>query len=291
MDKRYSQKDIRRIIDEGSVLDKAKLYLRDRLGYFDSRFILSFGQPEELSKSVSPDDREIWEDLISFGLRLENGLKDLVRLLIKIQAERQGLTHSLIERMELETFQDLLNDFLLLANNGDPTDIDSQRKIRVGIIEKSLANKHFSLTKPTITPDGFLSLSLNKGGDEFRTIKELSEDRRESLSKLMTEFLCYESAMKRRIKESEIRLSEYDSLLRQLRETLEQPVSSFLRFEGVQDERLSQIGECRLKDRTDQRIPYPAMANIIEDFSLRVEDINLKEKENQERITQIYNQI
>lgn len=290
MDKRYTLKEIQRIINDGSVGEKAKLYLRDRIGYFDSRFILSFGQPEELSKSVSPDDREIWEDLVSYGLRLENGLRDLLRLVIRIQSEKSGLSHSLIERVELEQYQDLLNDFLLVGNNGDPTDIETQRKIRVGIIQQGLRNKHFTLTRPTIGEDGFINLNLDKGDGRFKTLREHSEDRLESLRGLLTEYLCYETAMRRRIKESNLRLPEYENLLKGLRENIDQPVSSMLRFVGVQDERLFQIGECHLKDGPKGN-PYPAMSNLIEDFSLRIEDIDLNKEEQIERINQIYKQI
>ena len=104
-------------------------------------------------------------------------------------------------------------------------------------------------------------------------------------------YLCYEVAIRRRIPELGLSVPEYESLLTRYREVVEEPVSVSLRWAGVQDNRTYQLGETNLKDRDPQEYPFPSLRRLIEDFSVRYQDIDLESIENQQEIKRLYEQI
>ena len=106
---KYIKKEIEKIIEKGSVSKKATLFLRDRMGYFGSGFILTYEEIERLTLSVKPEKRKEWESYISFGLRLENGFKDLDRFLRELTGYRETLLRTLTEIRDFEILEECLN--------------------------------------------------------------------------------------------------------------------------------------------------------------------------------------
>ena len=300
-DRRYSRGDIERIFSSGTIKQKARLFIRDRMGYFGEGFILSSGDANSLPLSFEAWKRKEWMEFVSMGLRIENGFKDMNRSLVQIQQKRNNLLRTLSEIHDFEKIELLLNT--ILESNIDPEEknLDPQFEYRdeetegdvavvrreVQIYESDLDSKRYRLIRPTLDSENHINLGLS--GDD--SLREQAEIERNILRAEMTFYLRYEVAIKRRISEFPLVIPEYESLLKKNREVIEQPVSMSLRWVGVQDNRTYQIGECNLKDRRPQEYPFPSLMDMIEDFSVRPQDIDLDSIESQAKITELYNQI
>ena len=304
MIKEYTEEEIDRIFYSGTTKEKATLYLRDRLGYFKFGipFLLNKGEPEVLMDSVNPYELKEWNKYISMGLRIENGFKDLNRFLMILMSYRDDLSKILSEMSDLEGIEEVVNDSLLGLSSKDPLLLsedeteDFQRKIRGMTLSMSIKHAHFNKIKPVITPEGLFDFNprpevLNPFGDmkEFRGIRDRAMSAYLYYKNWVSNYLCYEEAMRRRIKTAKIKLPEYEKLLTNLRGGLnvrQEPHS--LRYEGFQDVRLIMFGE---GSRTGEMFPYPAMIDLIEDLSVRIEDIDLNTEENQKKIKEYFDSI
>ena len=163
-------------------------------------------------------------------------------------------------------------------------------------LSMSIKHAHFNKIKPVITPEGLFDFNprpevLNPFGDmkEFRGIRDRAMSAYLYYKNWVENYLCYEEAMRRRIKTAKIKLPEYEKLLTNLRGGLnvrQEPHS--LRYEGFQDVRLIMFGE---GSRTGEMFPYPAMIDLIEDLSVRIEDIDLNTEENQKKIKEYFDSI
>lgn len=293
-DRRYSQTDIDRIFDSGTIKQKSRLYLRDRMGYFGQGFILNFDDAKELPLSFEPWKRDEWEKYVSFGLRLENGFKDMSRSLERIRQDRFILLRILSEIHDFEKLELLLNR--LLDPDLDPTlwdDIGEPDSLLPRLALDNLRerliheDKSFKLIDLTLDPSNHIDLNLSGDG----SLREQAKKRRDILREEMRLYLCYEVAIKRRIPELGLSIPEYENLLKKNREVIEEPVSLSLRWEGVQDNRTYQIGEANLKDRDPQEYPFPSLMRMIEDYSVRPQDIDLNSIENRNDIERLYHQI
>ena len=291
---RYSQREIDRIIESGSVKQRARLAIRDRMGYHGAGFILTYEQVERLNLSVQDIiERKQWEDLTSRGLRLENGFKDLKLILRDLSRDRENLLTTLRTIRDFELLEEIINKLIdpqeeSLFRATDPQSIDFLSQISLdNMRDRRISSKGFSLIKPTLDPSNHLNLNLT--GEDSLT--ERAKFLRGELMERMREYLCYEVAMRQRISELKLDIPEYEEVLMANREIVEQPVSMSLRFEGVQDNRTYQIGEANLKDRDPQEYPFPSLSDLIEDYSVRPQDIDLDSEENQEFINKCYNQL
>ena len=293
-DRRYSQTDIDRIFDSGTIKQKSRLYLRDRMGYFGQGFILNFDDAKELPLSFEPWKRDEWEKYVSFGLRLENGFKDMSRSLERIRQDRFILLRTLSEIHDFEKLELLLNrlidpdlDPVLWDTIGEPETIVPRVALE-NLRDRDIPiDKSFRLIDLTLDPSNHIDLHLSGDG----SLREQAEKRRDILREEMRLYLCYEVAIRRRIPELGLSIPEYEDLLKKNREVIEEPVSLSLRWEGVQDNRTYQIGEANLKDRDPQEYPFPSLMRMIEDYSVRPQDIDLNSIENQNDIERLYHQI
>lgn len=291
-DRRYSQGDIDRIISSGSIKQKSRLYIRDRMGYFGQGFILTYEDIDRLVLSVEAWKREEWNEFVSLGLRLENGFKDMRICLDRVKDLRNNLVRTLSEIHDFEKLELLLNRILdpvegeLWDSVGDPDSLLSDIALS-HLRDKGIELDGFRLISPRLDPSNHIDLRLSGKG----TIRDRAGVEKNLLRREMTFYLCYEVAIRRRISELNLVIPEYDSLLNKNREVVEQPVSMSLRWEGVQDNRTFQIGETDLKDRDPQDHPFPSLMRMIEDFSVRVKDIDLDSEENIELINKLYSQI
>lgn len=293
-DRRYSQTDIDRIFDSGTIKQKSRLYLRDRMGYFGQGFILNFDDAKELPLSFEPWKRDEWEKYVSFGLRLENGFKDMSRSLERIRQDRFILLRTLSEIHDFEKLELLLNrlidpdlDPVLWDTIGEPETIVPRVALE-NLRDRDIPiDKSFRLIDLTLDPSNHIDLNLSGGG----SLREQAEKRRDILREEMRLYLCYEVAIRRRIPELGLSIPEYEDLLKKNREVIEEPVSLSLRWEGVQDNRTYQIGEANLKDRDPQEYPFPSLMRMIEDYSVRPQDIDLNSIENKNDIERLYHQI
>lgn len=291
-DRRYSRGDIERIISSGSIKQKSRLYIRDRMGYFGQGFILTYEDIDRLVLSVEAWKRDEWNQFVSMGLRLENGFKDMNRNLDRLKRDRSDLLRTLSEIHDFEMFEDLLNR---LIDPRDPSlwdavgDHDSLlTDISLDILrERGIKTDGFSLISPTLDSSNHIDLRLSGAG----SLRERAGKLRDGVKYEMGLYLCYEVAMRRRIKELGLVIPEYENLLNLNKAVVDEPVSMSLRWEGVQDNRTYQIGEANLKDRDPQEYPFPSLMRMIEDYSVRPQDIDLNSTENKERITRLYNQI
>ena len=292
-DRKYSRGDIERIFSSGTIKQKARLYIRDRMGYFGQGFILSPSEAEQLPLSFEGWKREEWESFVSLGLRLENGFKDMNRSLERMKRDRADLVRTLSEIHDFEKLETIVNklldpllDFGLWESVGEPDSPLAQ--IALGNLrERNIELDGFSLVKPTLDPDNHINLNTSGEG----SLRERAENLRDRLRKEMRFYLCYEVAIRRRIEELGLVIPEYEDLLSQNRKVVEEPVSMSLRWEGVQDNRTFQLGETNLKDRDPQEYPFPSLRKMIEDYSVRVKDIDLDSPENQNEINLTYEQI
>jgi len=291
-DRRYSQGDIDRIISSGSIKQKSRLYIRDRMGYFGQGFILTYEDIDLLVLSVEAWKRKEWNEFVSLGLRLENGFKDLNICLDRIKGLRKELVRTLSEIHDFEKLELLLNRLLdpveaeLWDSVGEPDSLISDIALS-RLRDKGIEFDRFKLVSPTLDSSNHINLRLSGKG----SLREVAEAERNLLRRETRYYLCYEVAMKQKVKELGLNIPEYDNLFIQNREVIEQPVSMSLRWEGVQDNRTYQLGETNLKDIDPQDHPFPSLMRMIEDYSVRVKDIDLDSPENKELTNRLYSQI
>ena len=292
-DRKYSRGDIERIFSSGTIKQKARLYIRDRMGYFGQGFILSPSEAEQLPLSFEAWKREEWESFVSLGLRLENGFKDMNRSLERIKRDRADLHRTLSEIHDFEKIEEILNRLLdpvidgtLWESVGEQDCPIPQLALR-NLMDRGVEMDGFSLVRPTLDPDNHINLHTSGEG----SIRERAEKLRDRLRREMRFYLCYEVAIRQRISELGLNIPEYEDLLSQNREVVEEPVSLSLRWAGVQDNRTFQLGETNLKDRDPQEYPFHSLRKMIEDYSVRVKDIDLDSPENQKEIRLTYEQI
>lgn len=293
-DRRYSEGDLDRIFSSGSIKQKARLYIRDRMGYFGQGFILSPSEAEQLPRSFEGWKRDEWEKYVSFALRLENGFKDMNRSLERIRRNRSDLLRTLSEIHDFEKLELLLNrlidpdlDPVLWDSIGEPDTIVPRVALE-NLRDRDIPiDKSFRLIDLTLDPSNHIDLHLSGDG----SLREQAGKLRDRLRKEMRFYLCYEVAIRQRIPELGISVPEYENLLKKNREVIEEPVSLSLRWEGVQDNRTYQIGEANLKDRDPQEYPFPSLMRMIEDYSVRPQDIDLDSPESKKEIKITYEQI
>lgn len=292
-DRRYSRGDIERIISSGTIKQKSRLYIRDRMGYFGQGFILTPEEAQQLPLSFEAWKRDEWEGYVSLGLRLENGFKDMNRSLDRLRRNRADLLRTLSEIHDFEKIEVLLNELLVPVDDpslwetiGEP-DSPLPRIVLDNQLDRRLRIDGFNLIRPTLDSSNHINLNLSGAG----SLRERAETMRNRLRNEMRFYLCYEVAIRRRISELNLNIPEYENLLKQNREVVEEPVSMSLRWEGVQDNRTYQIGEANLKDRDPQEYPFPSLMRMIEDYSVRPQDIDLNSGENQNEIRITYEQI
>lgn len=286
---KYIKKEIEKIIERGSVSKKATLFLRDRMGYFGSGFILTYEEIERLTLSVKPEKRKEWESYISFGLRLENGFKDLDRFLRELTGYRETLLRTLTEIRDFEILEECLNK--LVNKDSDEFrqglfDFSVPEDAKENIETNRVETGGLSLVRMTL--DKWNNISLNLTGEGSLT--ERAEKNRDDLREQMRSYLCYEEAMIGRIKESKIEVPEYGDKLRKNRSVLEKPVSMRVRFQGRQDNRTYQTSLVR-PEEGPLELPYPALRDLVENYSVYPEEINLNEEKNIKLINEYYNQI
>lgn len=302
MIKKYTPEKIKEILTEGSVRDKATLFLRDRMGYFqfDLHFILNFGEPEELMNSIAPHELREWNEYISMGLRIENAFRDLHRFMFIASDSRGEMIKLLSFLTDLEEMEDLLNETLLtgtLHNSLDPNvapDLETIHKLRFSTARHSLLNRTFSHLKPVLSDVGDIDINLRgttiEEDDRFKTLKEKVDDKWWETEMWMRNVLLFIEALRRRFKMMDLILPEYEHLISQYMNVLDSPLAGHLRFEGVQDNRLFYLGDYD-KTSADIFTPYPAMREIIEDYSLRISEVDPKLDENEDTITRYFNSI
>lgn len=302
MIKEYTEEEIDRIFYSGTTKEKATLYLRDRMGYFKFGipFLLNKGEPEILMDSVNPYEFKEWNKYISMGLRIENGFRDLYRFLNILMNFRDDLSKILSEMTDLEGIEEVVNESLLNCSSKDPLIMnedeteDINRQIRGMSLTSAMKHAHFNKIQPVITPEGLFDFNprpevhnLFGENNEFRGIRDRAMSAYLNYRKWVENYLCLEEALRRRIRTAKLRLPEYEKLLSTFRtglSTRQEPHS--LRYEGFQDVRLIMFGE---GSRTGEMFPYPAMIDLIEDLSVRIEDIDLNTEENQEQIKKHFN--
>ena len=295
MIKRYTPTKIQEIIDEGSVKEKAILFLRDRMGYFqyDLNFILDFGVPEELTNSVAPEDQQEWNDYISKGLRIENAFRDLNRFMMNANKYREDLYRTISYLLDMEEMEEMTTDLLLMVGKHSrlhpKEDTQLIEDLRRANGEMVILGRKFSHIDPTITKDGTIDLHLSKRGEEdtFPTLRDRMEFERTQAKEWMMRFLLFVEAMRRRFKEIEIVIPEYETLISAYTTILDKPMSGSLRFQGVQERRLFHLGEYKETGET----PYPAMRDLIEDYSINISEVDPQMEEHEELIIKYYNSI
>lgn len=281
---RYTDKEIRSIVSRGSVRQKARLFLRDRMGYSGRGFILDYATIDRLVLSVEEEDREKWEEFVSFGLRLENGFKDLGGLASRIDIYRTEVQANLLTILDSENYEVLLNS-LLVPREYLSEGLLPDEPLREVVLER-LRNGipplgRFIMTKPRIDEEGCIDLGLKEGatkraGESYSFLREMLSD-----------FVHYEEAMWRRIRESKLDIPEYEEQMSVNRQRVERPVSYCVRWDGVQDSRLFRCGQPIRKAGDPQEYPFPALREIVEKYSFRLDDIPLEEN----KVIEFYKQI
>jgi len=295
MIKKYTPTKIQEIIEFGSVKDKAILFLRDRMGYFQNglSFILDFGDPEILTDSVLSMDQRQWNEYISQGLRIENAFRDLNKFMMTATKFREDLSKTISILLDMEEMEEMTTDLLLMvgkhAKLHPKEDSELINNLRRANGEMVLLGRKFSHIDPTITEDGTIDLHLTKRGEEdnFATLRDTMEFERTQAKEWMTRFLLFVEAMRRRFREMEIVLPEYEQLISAYTKLLDKPLMGSLRFQGVQERRLFHLGEYKETGET----PYPAMRDLIEDYSINISDIHPQREKHEELIITYYNSI
>ena len=297
MIKKYTPTKIQEIIDEGSVKDKAILFLRDRMGYFqyDLNFILDFGVPEELTNSVAPEDQQEWNEYISKGLRIENAFRDLNRFMMNANKYREDLYRTIAYLLDMEEIEEMTTELLLMVGKHSKLNIKGEkegkmtRELRRANGEWVLMGREFSHIDPKITEDGTIDLHLTKRGeeDQFPTLRDRMSFEHERSRDWMVRFLLFAEAMRRRFKQFDLHLPEYDQLISAYTKVLDKPQSGSMRFQGLQDRRLFHLGGYK----NTGEIPYPAMRDLIEDYSLNINEIDPHIEDNEELIIKYYKSI
>ena len=295
MIKKYTPSKIQEIIDEGSVKDKAILFLRDRMGYFQNglSFILDFGVPEILTNSVAPEDQHIWNEYISKGLRIENAFRDLNKFMMYANRFRDDLSRTISILLDMEELEETMTELLLMIGKHaklNPKDdrglIEDLRKANG---EWVLTGREFTHIDPSITEDGTIDLHLTKRGeeDQFPTLRDRMSFELERSTDWMIKFLLFVEAMRRRFKQFDLNLPEYEQLISAYTKTLDKPMFGSLRFQGVQERRLFHLGEYQETGET----PYPAMIDLIENYSINISQVNPNIRDNEELIIKYYKSI
>lgn len=295
MIKRYTPTKIQEIIDEGSVKEKAILFLRDRMGYFqyDLNFILDFGVPEELTNSVAPEDQQEWNDYISKGLRIENAFRDLNRFMMNANKYREDLYRTISYLLDMEEMEEMTTELLMMLEKHTKLHYKEQdeliKDLRRVNGEWVLLGREFSHIDPKITEDGTIDLHLTKRGEEdhFPTLRDRMEFEHERSRDWMVRFLLFAEAMRRRFKQFNLHLPEYDQLISAYTKVLDKPQSGSMRFQGLQDRRLFHLGGYK----NTGEIPYPAMRDLVEDYSLNINEIDPHIEDNEELIIKYYKSI
>lgn len=288
---KYTNKEIESIIDGNSVKKKTRLFLRDRMGYFGLGFILNYEQVEKLTLSVQTDEeRSEWERIIGFGLRIENGFKDLGNIVSKIEIGKVLLSRYLMEIQDFERIETLINQ-LLTPSELDYMVSDDEKAVEY-LSSKTIKNRfidfeNYHLISPSFEEGKFLDLHLTGEG----SLTEKAKDSYQDIRKKIEAYLCYEFAMMRKLQKWGLDLPEYDELFKSYKESIEMPVSISVRFSGVQDNRGYQLGECHLKEQEEKGIPYPALRDLVEDYSLSLAGFDPMEEETASKINKYYNQI
>ncbi len=295
MIKKYTPEKIQEIIDEGSVKDKATLFLRDRMGYFQNglSFILDFGVPEILTDSVSPEDQPQWNEYISWGLRIENAFRDLKIFTDTATRFRENLSQTISVLLDMEEMEEMTTELLMLVGKHSrlhpKEDTQMIEELRRANGEMVILGRKFSHIDPTITKDGTIDLHLSKRGEEdtFPTLRDRMEFERTQAKDWMVRFLLFVEAMRRVFKEIEIVIPEYEHLISAYTTILDKPMAGSLRFQGVQERRLFHLGEYKETGET----PYPAMRDLIEDYSINISEVDPQMEEHEELIIKYYNSI
>lgn len=295
MIKKYSTNKIQEIIDEGSVKDKATLFLRDRMGYFQNglSFILDFGVPEILTDSVAPEDQPQWNEYISWGLRIENAFRDLKTFMETASRHRENLSQTSTILLDMEEMEEMNTELLMmvgkyskLSPQEDPKLIEDLRRANGEMV---VLGRKFSHIDPTITEDGTIDLHLSKRGEEdtFPTLRDRMEYEWRMTKEWMMRFLLFVEAMRRRFRQMEIVLPEYEHLISAYTTNLDKPMAGSLRFQGVQERRLFHLGEYKETGET----PYPAMRDLIEDYSINISGVDPQMERFEELIIKYYKSI
>lgn len=296
MIKKYTPDKIQEIIDEGSVKEKAILFLRDRMGYFQNglSFILDFGVPEILTDSVSPEDQPQWNEYISWGLRIENAFRDLKIFMDTALRFRENLSQTSSFLLDMEEMEEMNTELLMMVgkqsrryrSNDGPLSVEDIRRANGEMV---VLGRKFNHIDPTITEDGTIDLHLSKRGEEdhFPTIRDRMEFERTQTKDWMTRFLLFVEAMRRVFNEIEIVIPEYEHLISAYTTILDKPMYGSLRFQGVQDRRLFHLGEYKETGET----PYPAMRDLIEDYSINISGVDPQVEKHEELIIKYYNSI
>ena len=295
MIKKYTPTKIQEIIEFGSVKDKAILFLRDRMGYFQNglSFILDFGDPEILTDSVLSMDQRQWNEYISQGLRIENAFRDLNKFMMTATKFREDLSKTISILLDMEEMEEMTTDLLLMvgkhAKLHPKEDSELINNLRRANGEMVLLGRKFSHIDPTITEDGTIDLHLTKRGEEdnFATLRDTMEFERTQAKEWMTRFLLFVEAMRRRFREMEIVLPEYEQLISAYTKLLDKPLMGSLRFQGVQERRLFHLGEYKETGET----PYPAMRDLIEDYSIIISEVDPQMEKYEGLINKYYKSI
>jgi len=276
---RYSRKRIDRIIDEGQVREKISLFLRDRMGYYGKGFILNYSDIDRLSLSVSRIyDREEWVKQTGLGLRIENGFKDMNLSLERVRGKYQTLLRTLSELVVIEKFEEDLNRILSPQRFGEDEEgrplsdtTPTSQEIRQAVSELTKN----PLMRPSLDSWGNIDLGTQvEGGLRSRASEEQNDLRSETRF-----FLCYEDSMRRKLGEFGLPVPEYEEYLTELRGSLDSLLTGFpVRFRGEQDLREENI-RGRVLLREPEKYPFPSLRDMIENYSVRPEDIDLNDEE------------
>lgn len=276
---RYSRRRIDRIIDEGQVREKISLFLRDRMGYYGKGFILNYSDIDRLSLSVSRIyDREEWVRQTGLGLRIENGFKDMNLSLERVRGKYQTLLKTLSELVVVEKIEEDLNRILSPQRFGEDEDgrplfdmFPTSREIRQAVSEMTES----PLMRPSLDSQGNLNLGTEvKGGLRTKASEEQEDLRSETRF-----FLCYEDSMRRKLGEFDLPVPEYEEYLSELRGSLDSLLNGVpVRFRGEQDLREDNIRERKIL-REPEKYPLPSLRGMIENYSVRPENIDLNDEE------------
>lgn len=232
------------------------------MGYHGQGFILpSYERAKELSQSVRPVDRMEWEERISMGLRIENSFRDLQIILLRVEEMKRDLLRTLTEIQEFENLEVLLNETSLVLGGYDYLFNDE------GLMGQ------FKLISPR-PPRFSQGFSLGITGSDSLTEKARKEQ--EELREQIRTYLCYERAVLNVVQEFRPEIPEYLDYLKENHKKLETPLSLPLRFKGTQDDSDGII---------KNRIPFPALIDLLEDFSVRVSEISIEDEESSKIIS------
>lgn len=309
MSKEMTREKIEDIIKWGTTRDKAKLFLRDRMGYFKCGidFILNFGEPEIISDSIPPQDQSEWNYFLSWGLRIENGFKDLIRFYDIVINKISELSTLLSQVSDIETIEEATNEAIILTssqikllNKEGEQDIKRIQYLRTEFLRLALDNRHFNKLSPVVMDEGVLSLNCSlteteKGLSDEDSVRlkhrnkllsnyldtEIHSDLRDRVVQAYKElrlsvrrYLIFELALKRRIDELKLSLPEYGHLIKYHTQRINRLLPLSLRYEGFSPDSLSLFDE---ESNQDNSIPFPAMRDLIQDYSYKTTDVNLNE--------------